>query len=90
MTPEEAVAWADKQIHGIYKKWWRDRSQSPIWARPSDLLDLLDPDDRLDAGDALGHDAMDRLRPDALVVDLVVPQIARGRTVLVRERPRGW
>ena len=21
MTPEEAVAWADKQIHGIYKKW---------------------------------------------------------------------
>ena len=35
MTPEEAVAWADKQIHGIYKKWWRDRSQSPIWAKPS-------------------------------------------------------
>jgi multiple sugar transport system substrate-binding protein len=21
MTPEEAVAWADKQIHGIYRKW---------------------------------------------------------------------
>ena len=21
MTPEEAVAWAEKQIHGIYKKW---------------------------------------------------------------------
>ena len=35
MTPEEAVAWADKQIHDIYKKWWRDRSQSPIWAKPS-------------------------------------------------------
>ena len=21
MTPEAAVAWAEKQIHGIYKKW---------------------------------------------------------------------
>jgi hypothetical protein len=42
--------------------------------------DLLDPGDRLVdrllGADALGGDAMDRLRPDPLLVDLVVPSVA--------------
>ena len=49
-----------------------------------DLLDLGDRlVDRLLGAHALGGDAVDRLGPDVLVVDLVVPQIARGSSVIV-------
>src|SRR5688500_13755230 len=56
--------------------------------------DLLYPRDRLGdrllGADAVGGDAMDRLGPDLLLIDQLVPPVARdlGVGVLASQRPR--
>ena len=54
-----------------------------------DLLDAGDRlVDRLLGADALGDDAVDRLRPDVLLPDQVVAPVARDRSVVVVRGPR--
>src|SRR5918993_1204612 len=68
---------------------WQAHPEGLANVRPLIAEDLLDAGDRLIdrllGANALGDDAMDRLPPDRLVDDLVVPQIARGDGVVVSQ-----